>query len=125
MRLAAAFFALALLPGCSSIVTGTSHTLTVNTDPQGADCELKRADSPLGRVNPTPGSLTFDKASPPVQVGCRNAAGQAGSVTVPTTVEPWVFGNIVLGGLIGAVVDLSTGATSRLPDSVTVELAPR
>ncbi len=117
--------ALALLPGCATIVAGANHTMAVQTEPTGGACEVRRDGNLLGTVNPTPGTVTFEKASPPVVVACTAASGLAGSASFNSVVEPWVFGNIVFGGLIGAVVDLSTGATSKYPDQVTIALASR
>lgn len=37
--------------------------------------------------------------------------------TLTRKVNGWVFGNIVLGGAVGALVDLATGAIYRLSES--------
>jgi len=62
--------AAAILGGCSSIVSGTSQTLTVNTNPSGADCKLTRNDLVIGRVNPTPGGVLVQKTKYNIIVTC-------------------------------------------------------
>jgi hypothetical protein len=40
-------------------------------------------------------------------------------------INPWIFGNVVVGGLIGVVVDLATDSERSLsPSKVDVHLAP-
>jgi hypothetical protein len=47
-----------LLGGCASIIDGTTQTVMVHTQPQGALCVVERSEEPLiGVVNPTPGSV--------------------------------------------------------------------
>jgi hypothetical protein len=44
-------------------------------------------------------------------------------ISLQRRVDGWVFGNILMGGLIGIIVDFSTGAAYRLtPEEVNVVL---
>ena len=41
------------------------------------------------------------------------------------SINPWIFGNVVVGGLIGVVVDLATDSERSLsPSKVDVRLSP-
>jgi len=44
---------LAAMAGCATIVKGTDQTVTVDTTPPGATCELKRDGQSIGVVNAT------------------------------------------------------------------------
>jgi hypothetical protein len=47
------------------------------------------------------------------------------NVTVDHELSGWVWGNIVLGGLIGLAIDFTSGGAYKLePDAVSVTLKP-
>lgn len=118
----------ALLPGCASIVSPGVHQLNVQSEPAGATCDVRRDDATVGTVSTTPGTVTLSRSSRSVQIACRRpeapADAPAGQATVTPELNPWLFGNILFGGLIGIIVDSSTGAIGRYPDSVTVAMPP-
>lgn len=127
MRLCSLFAAYALvasLTGCATITTGSGQAITVNTDPEGADCTLTRNGVVLARVNPTPGAIHVEKSSTDLAVQCvregyLDAGGNIGSEFQPAT-----FGNIILGGIVGVVVDAASGAMTKYPSAVTFKLTP-
>lgn len=120
--------AVALLPGCASIVSPGARQINVQSEPAGASCDVRRDEATLGTVAPTPGTTTVSRSSRPLQITCRRAEAPAGApagqATVTPELNPWIFGNILFGGLIGLVVDISTGAAARYPESVTVAMPP-
>jgi hypothetical protein len=107
--------------GCATITSGGGGDQTVKV------------------VSDTPGAAVVVDGYPvgaaPVEVKLKRKRTHTVEVQAPgyeTTIfavnsefNPWVIGNVVFGGLIGIVVDLSTGATSTLsPDKLTVNLRP-
>src|SRR5690349_7231555 len=113
MRKAMGLLAVLVLPGCASIVTGTSHTMAVASEPAGATCKIDRAGETIGYVNQTPSTIGFSKSSKEILVSCdKDDKKMRGVATVQPGVQPWFFGNLVLGGLIGIIVDASSGAIS-------------
>lgn len=125
IRRCALLFALALgLPACATITTGTSHNLTVLTEPPGATCELRRGDEVVGVVNPTPGSVRISKSSRDVIIRCRREGMADAVVTLSSELQAMTLGNILIGGVIGIAVDAASGAAGRYPNSVTLTLAP-
>ncbi len=48
------------LAGCASITKGTDQNGVINTNPQGARCELVREGDVLAVVDPTPGTIVLD-----------------------------------------------------------------
>ena len=110
--------------GCASIVEGTDQSVTVQTAPSGASCELKRDGEVIGVVNPTPGTVTVDKSKDDIAVICKKDGYQDASGAFSSDFQGMTFGNILFGGLIGVAVDASSGAMHEYPASVSVAMAP-
>ncbi len=110
--------------GCASIVEGTDQSVTVQTTPSGASCELKRDGEVIGVVNPTPGTVTVDKSKDDISVICRKDGYQDGSGAFSSDFQGMTFGNLLFGGIIGVAVDASSGAMHEYPASVTVVMSP-
>lgn len=121
--LAALFLAL-VLPGCATITTSTNQSFTVLTEPDGARCELRRGDVLVAYVNPTPGTVQIGKSSRPMQVRCIREGHASAVMEVQPEFQPMFLGNILIGGLVGVIVDTSTGAIAYYPDTVRLALAP-
>lgn len=111
-----------LLCGCSSIVSGTSQTLTINTSPEGASCELTRKGSIIGRISPTPGSVLVQKTKHDIFVKCSKQGYQDANFTNKSGVEGATFGNIVLGGGIGWAIDSASGADNHYEEVMNITL---
>jgi hypothetical protein len=125
MRAIAGLLAVLVLPGCASIVTGTSQTMALASEPAGATCKLERGGETIGFVNQTPSTASFSKSSKPIVVSCaEEAKNLRGVSTVQPNIQPWFFGNLLLGGIVGIIVDASSGAISEYPSSTTVVMNP-
>ena len=111
----------AQLTACASITAGTTQSISVDTVPRkNADCNLK---NDKGNWNVTaPGSTTVTKAYGALTVTCHAKGGWAGSTSVASTTAGASFGNILVGGVIGAGVDMASGAAYVYPSSVLVNL---
>ncbi len=107
--------------GCATVVSGGggAQKVTVVSDPPGAGVSVD------GRfVGASPVNVPLDRrASHTVEI---TAAGyETAKLEVTSKFNPWVIGNVVVGGLLGVVVDVVTDATYRLsPDELTVQLRP-
>lgn len=110
--------------GCATFTTGSGQAIAVNTEPEGADCQFTRGEVLVGRVNPTPGVLHIRKEADTISVLCRRDGYLDVAGTVGSEFQPATFGNIILGGLIGVVVDAATGAITKYPEAVTFRLIP-
>jgi len=104
------FTVLSALSGCASIVTGTTQRIAVNSDPEGASCRVSRGGITLGVVPSTPGSVLVHRGSTGLDITCSKPGYALAQTTQPTNIETWIFGNVLIGGLIGVVIDFSTGA---------------
>ncbi len=113
-----------VLGSCATIVEGTDQTLSVSTNPQGARCELTRAGTTIGMVDPTPGSITIEKSQDDISVICEKQGHQSASRSVSAEFQGMTFGNILFGGLIGVAVDAGSGAMHEYDPEVHLVLTP-
>lgn len=113
-----------LLSGCSSIVEGTSQTLTVNTNPPGATCDFNRESRVIGTIQSTPGSLLVQKTKHDITVVCRKEGYQDASFFNKSDVAGATVGNIILGGGIGWAIDSASGADNKYTEIMNIDLQP-
>jgi hypothetical protein len=123
MRWIAVLALAAACGGCASVTRGTTDQVQIVSDPPGAE-----AHTSMGHVCTTPCTLQFNRkdeftvtASMPgyhsaqMPVGTRVAGGGAAGFA----------GNLLLGGVVGMVVDAASGATlEHYPNPVQLNLVP-
>lgn len=115
-----------LATGCAS-VTGTTHqSIAVETrdhtgDPVGGvNCEMINNK---GRwLVTTPGSAIVNKSNQDLYITCTKEGLDTARQTLVSETRGAMFGNIILGGGIGALLDHSSGAAYDYPPSVLVVL---
>lgn len=117
------------IAGCATIAGGgPTQEISVNSNPPGADIFVGRVDSE-GNVTgltaagvKTPGLVSLSKTGKWAVV-LRKEGYKDSQITPDTIVNPWFFGNILIGGIIGSGVDSSTGSINKYdPDSLLVTL---
>ncbi|HUN51099.1 MAG TPA: hypothetical protein VMU42_08275 [Candidatus Sulfotelmatobacter sp.] len=113
-----------MLGACATVTTGTSETVTVITDPAGATCKLTRNGQAVGVINPSPGSVRLDKSKDDVAITCSKDGYVDGNGTLSSYFQGMTAGNLILGGLVGVVVDAASGAMTKYPESINVVLLP-
>lgn len=113
-----------LVTGCATVATRGMQTILVESEPAGAECVLSRSGTELGKVT-TPGRLSISNGSSSVRVSCSKDGFHESQVFLRARVDPRsAFGNFVLGGAVGNLVDQQTGADHRYEPSVMLWLAP-
>lgn len=122
--LAGAAALLLLITGCASIIEGTSQTITLNTNPPGADCALEREGTVIGRVTPTPGSVVIEKTKHDITISCTKGGYQEATYLNKSGAAGATFGNIVLGGGIGWAIDSASGADNKYDSPINLTLVP-
>ncbi|WP_051340444.1 hypothetical protein [Azospirillum halopraeferens] len=109
---------------CASITAGNTQAVAVDTAPKGgAECKLAN-EKGAWTVPKTPGSTTITKAYGDLTVTCEHPDGDKGSAVLQSSTAGATFGNIVAGGIIGAAVDMGSGAAYVYPGSVSVAMIP-
>jgi len=113
------------LTGCASVVNGHNQSLSVVTkskgdDVKGANCSLTN-DKGVWYVT-TPGSVSVHRSYGDLTVSCKLAGLPDGAVAVKSSTTAAVFGNILIGGGIGAGIDVATGAAYNYPNAIPVDM---
>lgn len=119
-----AMVVLLIATGCASITTGTTQSIAVDTNPS-KPAECKATNDKGSWLVKTPGSLTVNKSGGPLSIACECPDGWGGINAVQSTTGGAVYGNILVGGIIGAAVDMSSGAAYQYPATVVVPISPR
>lgn len=70
----------------------------------------------------TPGSVTVNRSYNDLTIRCEKDGVEPGLLTAKSSTKGMAFGNILFGGVIGAGVDMSTGAAYDYPTTFTVEM---
>ncbi|WP_426954828.1 hypothetical protein [Muricoccus radiodurans] len=120
----ASLVGLAFLPACATITTSPSQNVNVVTEPAGATCTFQRNGQTVGVVNPTPGTVRIGKSSRNTTVSCTREGHLTTEAVLTPEFQPMFLGNILIGGVVGIIVDASTGAVSRYPDALQITLPP-
>jgi hypothetical protein len=116
--------ALAVAPGCASIVTGQNQPVTVEAPGcEGANCKLMNSKGTW--IVKAPGSVTVTRAYGDLTVTCEKEGFGAATNTVASSTKAMAAGNIIFGGVIGVGVDVATGAAYDYPTLITNPLSCR
>lgn len=121
--LCAGIAAAGLTSGCASIVSGQSQSVSVETGtcPE-ASCELQN-NKGKWYIGKTPASVTVHRSYEDLAVVCRKGDNVSATTSVKSSTKGLAFGNILFGGIIGAGVDMSSGAAYEYPNVIQVPLA--
>ncbi|MFK3738488.1 hypothetical protein [Massilia sp. TN1-12] len=124
MKTVIAIAALSLLTGCASISGERMQPITVktvhdNVEIAGVGCTLSN-DAGSWFVT-SPGSVTVHKSTGDLAVDCKKETF-AGNHTLVSKSNGAVWGNVLIGGGIGYIVDRNTGAGFDYPASATIML---
>lgn len=117
-----------LTSGCASIVNGQNQSLSVQTrskvgaNVSGASCKLSN-DKGTWFVT-TPGTTTVHRSYENLLLTCEKEGFETGTLASKSSTKGMAFGNILFGGVIGAGVDVSTGAAYDYPELIVVEMGP-
>jgi len=109
--------------GCASITGTTGQSVSVETRDKekvisGASCELANTKGKW-YVN-TPGSVQIRRSNDDLIVLCTKTGTEPGRASVVSDTKGTMFGNILFGGGIGAIVDHNTGAAYEYPTLIQI-----
>ena len=105
---------ISLLSACASVTGSTNQSVSVQSrasnwkEVKEAACDLinKRGTWFIT----TPGTVQIHRSNDDLQVTCRKEGFDNGRASVVSDTKGSMFGNIILGGGIGAVVDHNNGS---------------
>jgi hypothetical protein len=110
--------------GCASVSGGNVQKMYVQAQTQtgaavaGADCTLSN-DKGSWRLT-APGDTSIVRSNKRMEVKCDKQALPQGVVSVESSTRGAMFGNIILGGVVGAVIDHNSGAAYEYPEMIKV-----
>ncbi|OED39089.1 hypothetical protein AB833_16220 [Chromatiales bacterium (ex Bugula neritina AB1)] len=103
-----------LTTGCATITSGPDQAVQIDSTP--ADAVIKINNITVGK---TPAMVDLKRSQRTATVELELPGFQPEKIVLKRGLNGWVWGNILLGGIIGVVVDVSTGAmyAHKLPES--------
>lgn len=113
-----------LTSGCASITGSPNQSISVQAREQnggevtGAACELTNNKGKWFVT--TPGSVMIHRSNDDMQVSCNKTGYEPGRVAVVSETKGSMFGNILLGGGIGAIVDHNNGSAYEYPAFIQI-----
>lgn len=113
--------------GCASITGSNTQSLTVLTV-CGGSAVAKEATCILSNDQgqwflTTPGSVMVTKSGSDLKLKCEKGDSK-GELTLRSSANSNMVGNVLMGGAIGAVMDASSGSGFDYPKTATVSLYP-
>jgi len=123
-KLCFSLLVLSLLFGCASVTGTKSQQVAIaatcdGVQVSGASCTVSNDKGSWPTT--TPGSVNLTKSYEDISVNCTAGESQGASV-MSSKSNGGVWGNILLGGGIGYLVDRNTGAGFNYPTSISVPL---
>jgi len=113
-----------LFTGCASISGDDTNRLSkIDSDPSGAACQIINSIN-IKRDITTPADVFLQPKYDPINISCEKKGFKRSSDVIDTTLVDAVYGNILLGGLIGVAIDHSSGQNRRYPSIIKVFLEP-
>jgi len=114
-----------LFAGCASIVSGTKQSITIETRYEASNifdtmCEIFNNKGKW--YVRTPGSVVVHRSYSPLHIKCTKNDTQPGMAVVHSKTKGMAFGNILFGGIIGAGVDMKTGAAYDYPNLISIQM---
>ena len=112
------------LSGCASITGTTNQSVSLQARDQsgkevtGANCDLTNNKGTWFVT--TPGSVSIHRSNDDLQVLCKKDGLDNGRVAVVSDTKGSMFGNIVFGGGVGAIIDHSNGSAYEYPTLIQV-----
>ena len=116
------------LSGCASITGSTTQNISVQTrTPDGKEVKEVQCDLINKRGTyfvTSPGTIVISRSNDDLHVTCRKDTFENGKASVVSDTNGSMFGNILLGGGIGAIVDHNTGSAYEYPNFLQVVMGP-
>jgi hypothetical protein len=118
------FVGLMCISGCATIFSDHKYPVTVDNSGGATFFAVRNRKNQVIHQGVTPQQVTLDANAHPFWPAKYTVtyAGQGDYVQqreIPVKVDPWIAGNLLIGGVPGFLVDGATGAMWRLPERVT------
>lgn len=133
LKLVAAAAAALALSGCASIVSGTTQEIKISSNPAGAAVFVghQRMENDVAvsyfnntaQVGVTPMTVRVPRKNAVIEL--RHPGYQPTPVPLVITMNPWVWGDILLTSPLSTSIDSSTGAINQYdPGEYMIDMKP-
>lgn len=116
----------ALTTGCATVSGSPNQTVSILTknqkgeDVSEAKCQL---NNDKGRwYLTTPGSTMVQRSNEDMRIVCEKAGHDTGRKNIVSEVKGAMYGNIILGGGVGAIIDHANGSAYEYPAIVHIDM---
>lgn len=103
LKLMVSAIALAATTGCATIASGTSQSISISTNVEGATLFL---DANMIGTTPYTGEVPKNKE----QIRIELEGYRTETLSLSKSLDPIFWGNIIIGGTLGSITDFATGA---------------
>ncbi|HEY2827091.1 MAG TPA: hypothetical protein VGJ04_05770 [Pirellulales bacterium] len=116
--------------GCATVASGLRSKVTFNTNPPDAHVVIHDSNGQEVASVQTPAQVKLDRSVSMTKAAHYTATIEAPGyqpqqVDINYTLNPWTFGNILLGGIPGLIADDASGAIWKPEqDKISVNLNP-
>ncbi len=123
-RLAVLMLCIAFLPGCATITSSEMQDLSLQTNDEKGElikdvkCNLKN-DKGVWETT-APGFIAVRRSAEDLIVECKKEGLADGFLRAISRAAGGMWGNIIFGGGIGAIIDHNKGTGYNYPDSLPV-----
>ena len=109
------------ISGCATIITGTTDTVNVKSNPEGAVVIFGSTDGIYKEEKKTPAifNIPSDKT---YTLSIKLNGYKSRDIVLERKVSGWIIGNIFIGGVIGFAVDFISGGAYIHDKVVSVDL---
>lgn len=126
LRLASLGCVFALSAGCATITSSEMQQLALTTKGEsgnvveGVKCTLKNDKGAWDGTSP--GFISVRRSAEDLNVECKKEGQKDGLLKAISRAAGGMFGNIIFGGGIGAIIDHNKGTGYNYPDALPVEM---
>jgi hypothetical protein len=113
------FFVSVTLMGCSTVLNESHIPITLSfSDNSAGNCELKnKRESYSTKI---PATLSVRRSDDSLIYDCTTSDGRKANGAIKSSREGSIWGNVILGGGIGAIVDADKDMHRIYPDSYVI-----
>ena len=129
LKVSMVFLSLALVSGCSSIVSESKYPVSISSNPSQADFVLQNRAGVDVHSGRTPTTITLNASAgffkgETYKLILNKDGYDEKIIEIQSTIDGWYFGNILFGGILGMlIVDPATGAMFKLPENADAQLS--
>jgi hypothetical protein len=108
-----------LVAGCATMISGTTQRIKLHSN----ESDVRVTIQPGNVVVMAPGETTLKRSESGYRLRFEKDGFEPVDVRLESGTNGWVWGNLIIGGLIGLAIDYGNGAAYTLtPDTVTANL---